>query len=45
MYVQHGESALHIAAGNGKLGIVDALCKNNATLNITDKVSTEIHGV
>ena len=35
---QHGESALHIAAGYGHLSVVKLLIKNGAKLDSKDKV-------
>jgi ankyrin repeat protein len=39
IYMQHGESGLHIAAGYGKLEVVKELYKNGANLDATDKVN------
>ena len=42
---QHGESALHIAAGYGRLDMVRVLLESGASINLKDKVSpTGSHG-
>ena len=38
--LQHGESALHIAAGYGQLDMVRVLLESGASINFKDKVST-----
>ena len=38
---QHGETPLHIAAGYGRLSIVELLCSNGASIDKKDKVITQ----
>ena len=38
LYIQHGESPLHIAAGYGRLNIVKLLLEHGAMIDLGDKV-------
>ena len=43
--LQHGESALHIAAGYGRSSIVKLLCESRAYVDGQDKVGRWVGGV
>jgi len=36
--VQHGETALHLAASGGHLDVIQLLCEKGMNMNVRDKV-------